>query len=77
MGIPVVGNCILLGSKFRTDFFFFFCFLGPHLWCMEVPRLGDELELQLLDYTTVTAMRIQAVSPNYTMAHGNAGSLTH
>ena len=44
---------------------------------MEVPRLGDELELQQLDYTIGITMRIQAVSPNYTMAHGNAGSLTH
>jgi len=39
-------------------FFFFFCFffvLGPHLLHMEVPRLGDELELQLPVYTTATA----------------------
>ena len=25
--------------------FFFFCFLGPYLWHMEVARLGVELEL--------------------------------
>ena len=36
-------------------FFFFFCFLGLNLWHMEVPRLGVELELQLLAYTTVTS----------------------
>ena len=36
--------------------FFFFCFLGPHLWHMEVPRLGVESELQRLVYTTATAM---------------------
>ena len=36
---------------------------GAHLlWHMEVPRLGVKLELQLLAYT---------------IAHGNAGSLTH
>ena len=29
----------------------FFCLLGPHLWHMEVPRLGAESELQLLAYT--------------------------
>ena len=34
---------------------FSFCFLGPHLWHMEVLRLGVELELQLLVYTTATA----------------------
>ena len=36
-------------------FFLFFCFLGPHLRHMEVSRLGVELELQLLAYTTSTA----------------------
>ena len=41
---------------------YFFCGGGPHLWHMEVPRLGVEWELQLLAYTT---------------AHGNAGSFTH
>ena len=28
------------------------CFLGSHLWHMEVPRLRVELELQLLAYAT-------------------------
>ena len=37
--------------------FIFVCFLGLHLWNMEVPRLGVELELQLPDYTTATAMQ--------------------
>ena len=35
---------------------FVFCFLGPHAWHMEVPRLGVELELQLPAYPTGTAM---------------------
>ena len=35
-------------------FFFFLVFLGPHLWHMEVPRLGVKLELQLLAYATAT-----------------------
>ena len=35
---------------------FFFVFLGLHLWHMEVPSLEVESELQLLAYTTVTAM---------------------
>ena len=38
------------------------CFLGPHLWHMEVLRLGVEWELQL---------------PAYTTAHSNTRSLTH
>ena len=32
----------------RFDFFFFFGFLGPHLWHMEVPRLGVDSKLQRL-----------------------------
>ena len=36
-------------------YIFFFGFLGPHPWYMEVPRVGVEMELQLLAYTTVTA----------------------
>ena len=34
---------------------YLFSFLGPYLWHIEVPRLGVELELQLLAYTTATA----------------------
>ena len=46
---------------------------------MELPRLGDESELQLLAYTTATAMQcgIHSESANYATAHGNSGSLTH
>ena len=35
--------------------FFFLCFLGLHLWHMEVPRVGVELELQLPACATATA----------------------
>ena len=34
---------------------FIFCFLGPHLQHMKVPRLGVKLELQLPAYSTATA----------------------
>ena len=34
----------------------FVFFLGPHLWQMEVPRLGVKSELQLPVYTRATAM---------------------
>ena len=40
-------------------YFLFFCFLGLHLWHMEVPRLEGELELQL---------------PALPHSHSNAGS---
>ena len=44
---------------------------------MEVPRLGDKWELQLLAYTTAKAMPDPSQSVTYTTAHGNTGSLTH
>ena len=44
---------------------------------VEVPRLGVELELQLLAYPQPQQHRIQAASATYTTAHGNAVSLTH
>ena len=47
-----------------------FVFLGLHLWHMEVPRLGFEVELQPQQH------QIQAPSVTYTTAHGNTGSLT-
>jgi len=44
---------------FQTQWGVFFClflFLGPHLWHMEVPRLGVKSELLLPAYTTATTM---------------------
>ena len=35
----------------------FICFLGLHLQHMEVPRLGVQMELELLAYTAATAMQ--------------------
>ena len=43
----------LVGIKFC---FVLFCFLGLHLWHMEVPRPGVKSELQLPAYATATAM---------------------
>ena len=37
-------------------FFFFFFFLGPYPGHIDVSRIGIELELQLLAYTTVTTV---------------------
>ena len=37
-------------------YFIFLSFLGLHLWHMEIPRLGVELELRLPAYATVAAI---------------------
>ena len=65
-----------LGSGFFWGFLVFvFCFLGLHLQHVEVLRPGDELELQLLAYTTATAMQdLRHVCD--TTAHSNDGSLS-
>ena len=41
-------------SFFLPSFLSFFCFLGPYLRHMEVPRLGVESEQQLPAYATAT-----------------------
>ena len=40
----------------RREETFIFSFLGLHLQCVEVPRLGEEAELQLLASATATAV---------------------
>jgi len=40
--VPFLSTAIIAAYEFT---FFFFVFLGPHSWHMEVPRLGVELEL--------------------------------
>ena len=42
----VIGDFPLPDVWNLKNFFFFF-FLGPHLWHMEVPRLGVKLDPQL------------------------------
>ena len=51
-------------------FVFVFCFLGPHPWHMEVPRLGVKSELLLPTYSTATAM--SDLSGTHTVAHSNS-----
>ena len=48
--------CLLPSFPPSLLFFFLFCFLGPHLRHMEIPRSGVKSELQQLAYTTTTAM---------------------
>ena len=49
--VSVMSDC-----SFFFSFLSFFCFLGPHPWHVEVPRLGVKSDLQLLAYATATAM---------------------
>ena len=67
-------------TAFFFNFILFFVFLpfpGSLPRHMEVPRLGVELELQLLTYTTATATQDPSRVCTLTAAHGNARSLTH
>ena len=51
-------------------------FLGPHLWHMEVPRLGSNWELQLRPKPQPQKRCIPAASVTYTTVFGNGASLT-
>ena len=55
---------LLILSPFLPSFFFF-CFLGPILWHIEVPRLGVESELQLPAYTTATTDPNHVCNPHH------------
>ena len=46
---------ILISQHFIFNLLLFYCFLRPHLWHMDIPRLGVESELHLPAYTTATA----------------------
>ena len=48
--------CIFSNTCYFPFLFLFFCFLGLHPRHMKVPRLEVKLKLQLLVYTTATAM---------------------
>ena len=58
------GNCYS-----RSYYYYYCCFLGPHLWHMEVPRLGVKLEIQLSAYATTTATRY--LSCVWNLRHGS------
>ena len=58
-------------------FLFFLSFLGPHLWHMEVPRLGVESEYRWWPTPEPQQLQIQATSAACTAAHGYVGSMTH
>ena len=63
--------------KLLKEALLFFVFLGLHPWHMEVPRPGVKLKLSCQLTPQPQQRWIQAMSGNYTPAHGNAVSLTH
>ena len=48
-------KCYVMKNSPVFGFVFVFCFLGPHPWHMELPRLGVKSELQPPAYATATA----------------------
>jgi len=58
LDVTMTRKCYWNLVDWAKDSKYFICLFvsGPHLQHMEVPRLGVELELQLLAYTTTTAM---------------------
>ena len=64
-----------LFKRCNSNIYIFFFFLGPHLQHTEVSRLGVQSELQLLAYTTATAML--DMSATYSTIHGKARFLTN
>ena len=63
--------------NFVGFFFLSFVFSGPHLWHIEVPRLGSTRSYSCWLTPQLQQLEIQAMSVTYTTAHGNARSLTH
>ena len=59
MWLISIHICCIINERGNSKgiLFFSFCFLEPHLWHMEVPRLGLGSELQLQPYTTATTMQ--------------------
>ena len=79
--LPFIANVSWASPCFpnfsdRVFFRFIFVFLGPHLWHMEVPRLGLKSKLQLQASTAATAKGTRHGSATYTTAQGNPRSFT-
>ena len=64
-------------GELNSACFVLFCFVGPHLWHMELRRLGVKSELQLLAYTTATAMPDPSYICDLHYSSRNYKSLTH
>ena len=57
--------------------FYLFIFLGPHLWHMEVPKLGTNRSYSCWPTPWPQPCQIWAMSVTYTTAHSNNRSPTH
>ena len=68
-------NISIDAEKAFLNFFFFF--LGPHPWHMEVLRLGLNGNYSCWPMPRPQQCQIQAASATYITAHSNARSLTH
>ena len=68
--------CITLNLGSIPPGFFFFFFLWPQLWHMEVSGLGVKLELQLPAYATATATPDLSHACDICCSSGNTESLT-
>ena len=54
---PMLSSYIftsVISSSWADPLICFICFLGSHVWHMQVPRIGVKLELQLLAFATAT-----------------------
>ena len=71
-----VIRCNLL-HLFVYLFIYLFFFLGPQMRPMEVPRLGVELDLQLLVSATASATPDPNHNLTFIAAHSYVGSLTY
>ena len=71
MHVSLLTTVDVCDEAFTIFVLFCFCFLGPHPWRREVPRLGVELELQLPVYATATA------TPDPELSERGQGSKPH
>ena len=63
-------NCVCMCGV--LGFFFFFGFLGPHSWHMEVPRLGLNRSYSCWPVPLPQQLGILAATVTYITAHSNA-----
>ena len=75
IGCPFI--LLMVFSTAQKLFVFCFCFLGPHLWHMEVPRLGSNQSYSCQPTPQPQQCQIWAMSVTYTTGHSNVGSLAH